>query len=849
MGKVEFSSRCVVIWFGYVLWVWLSDLVSFIGFYLGFTLHPVCSGTLAGLLMVPMLIWAKRHASFGKLQTASWEDWAVAACFSAFYLIKTLFPDESFDVINYHLLLQNPVWKDMAGSDALPGFFQGFAFPLADRLFYLFRAALGFRLGTLWNLLTVLVMYWQTRGILERLLGTRFRGLQPLAALAAVAQYDVLMQMATYMVELSAIVFVLESIWLLLKEENDTAETLAFAALQGFLFTMKLTNVIFIAPLLILYIAKNRKHITVSLFMICFAAGAAPVLMYLIHNTVMTGNPVFPYYNTIFHSPYYEEANFKDIRWGGETLPEILLWPFYAIVRPEYRQSEMPNPCPAVYGIAWAAAAVYLLNCLFRRKRLGKEYAYIGILVISSALIWSAASGHSRYYIAGFIILMVWGIASMAWLCPDSGKWLVLCGLLLMLPQAVLGGKRCLAGAEWAQRPSFFQWKQAYAEAFQTLGRDRIFGTPEQKAHPDKLIIVDNDSRGATLLNSDVPAISWKSLSDMVSDDIYAGWADKLESEMEEGMAMDTVLCTGRGQIPDLSPIYGYRIAAKSAERLEQNLFPAKDFYLVQLANPEESVRGMTRQKMASAVGCRITDIGQGKNAGSAEVLVSVPGFEYFSETGQKPLGIGTVKIYCLCRDEEKLSPPDWENAQEKELLAEFSVDMSVQKTYKRTLNLSGRRGITYLACVLELEEDKGSLAPLAGVWVRTSLTGRQYINGQYCFIRDNEGSVGRGWTRENQERSYAGYFGILKTGFFETDGGWYLFSDDGLMQTGWQAFGENWYYFSEDGLMQTGWVKPDTGGTFYLDDDGAMVTGKHRIDGQWYEFDSDGYLMESVSE
>jgi len=64
--------------------------------------------------------------------------------------ITIIFPDEFWDSYSYHIYLQEEPFADKIYDDFFPGrTLTTFVFPIADRIFNMFRQLLGFRLGTL----------------------------------------------------------------------------------------------------------------------------------------------------------------------------------------------------------------------------------------------------------------------------------------------------------------------------------------------------------------------------------------------------------------------------------------------------------------------------------------------------------------------------------------------------------------------------------------------------------------------------------------------------------------------------------------------------------------------------
>ena len=822
-----FSSFFSFMFTAYVLFVWLLELLNFLGFYSGFTLSAWLALPLAGgLCALALSPWIKGRR--WKKRKISLADWAVIVYFGGFVFLKSLLPDLSEDTCKYHIFLQEPSWKDMISFHVFPGGMQGFVFPLGDRLFYLFRRLLGYRLGTVWNLICLIVLYVQARCIIERLSKGRLAKFGPLFAFTAVAQYDVLMQMGSYMVELAAVNLFLEGVWMLVDEPERKEDMVLFAGLSGLLFAMKMTNIIYVIPLLVLYIWKNRAGITAPLFAVCFLTGALPVSIYLIHNWVQTANPVYPYYNALFQSPYYGDVNFKDLRWGGWTFGEKLLWPLQAIVRPEYRKSELPAPYTWGYG----AACVLGILGLWRGRRarlhthgdkdVGGELALAGILILCSSWLWSFSTGHVRYYMGGFVILVIWGICGGACFWGESmgRKAAVMAAVAVMLPGPLLSVSACLKGNEWSLRlplsanilpggiMTSLENKEFYKEQFSCLGRDRVIGTREQRRRPDKMVILGSESSFATLVNPQIPIESWGYIGTIAKKEAYMECAGKLEEELRRGDNICCIMRTSKGSLPDLSDLYEYRFSPKSVELLPQNLFPKTDVYLVELESPPDPENKVDRQRPAAVItGKEPVPIGQVPAGEGVSLVIETPGLKMAPGMEENSLTHVTLQILAGRGEEKDLVKELDLNLTERQII---SIDLKPQKEEQ-----------TYLYGLISLDQKDIPLGCFTGVWIRTSLTGRQYI-GNRIYWMEESGLVGSGKMKGEKEREYlANHFGEI--------------------YGGWADIGEDWYYLSADGSIYTGWLA----GKYFMSEDGVMVKGSQVIDGVAYEFDENGRLKE----
>ena len=86
-----------------------------------------------------------------------------------------------------------------------------------------------------------------------------------------------------------------------------------------------------------------------------------------------------------------------------------------------------------------------------------------------------------------------------------------------------------------------------------------------------------------------------------------------------------------------------------------------------------------------------------------------------------------------------------------------------------------------------------------------------------------------------------AKYYGLTKGANWEQDSkGWRYKSGSSYLKNTWYQIDGSWYRFGEDGYMKTGFQKIN-GYTYYLgtSSDGAMKTGWQKIDNAWYYFGS----------
>lgn len=226
-------------------------------------------------------------------------------------------------------------------------------------------------------------------------------------ALIVVFVHDMAMEIASYNVDLLAIPLCIEMLRICINRDNTAHEYYAFLA--GMALALKLTNIVYIIPLLLVYVVKNRKRINGIDWIKCVTVGSAPVSIYAIYSFVCTGNPMFPYMNSIFKSRFFYPYVFRDVRWGPTDVKETFLWIFYHIIFPNYRQSEIPN----LYSFSLLIGLIAFLVCtlisierIIKKKRIDLPIEIYIVFILSSVL-WSFTTGYSRYFILGDILLII----------------------------------------------------------------------------------------------------------------------------------------------------------------------------------------------------------------------------------------------------------------------------------------------------------------------------------------------------------------------------------------------------------------------------------------------------------
>jgi hypothetical protein len=409
--------------------------------------------------------------------------WLVAVLPLVFvYSLRVAFPDVSFDVLNYRLLHAE---RGLRGFLYQPGeFFPTPApyNPAPDMVTGIFRYALGYRLGTIANLLA---MIWVAR-IADKLLRPFWRNawLRAGGVLLVVMAEHLLFEINNYMVDLLAVPLLLEATYLTLRlgeRKNERRDVVCIALLVGMSVAFKWTNAGIALPIVLLCAYRvlfnndksekrwTGKELTWTT-LLCAVAFFLPLVPFSVYLYRTTGSAVFPIFNGIFQSPYWPYSNTWDPRWGPVGLAEKLAWPVLILFKPE-RLSELTVYSGRI-SFGFVAALAGLIFC-----RRDKRLRALCLVVALSSLLWSASTGYIRYafYIEVLAAIVVLALAARLLADGYQFRWprfaaaAVLC--LGLIFQACLAGYY-VSQNEWGGRPTLFKQPGPFAREARLLLRD-----------------------------------------------------------------------------------------------------------------------------------------------------------------------------------------------------------------------------------------------------------------------------------------------------------------------------------------------------------------------------------------
>lgn len=315
------------------------------------------------------------------------------------FSIRIFIPDSSFDTLNYHIIAQEQPFSDNVGFNFFPGrWINTHSLPLADRMHYFFRLILGYRLGIVLNFLLLIVIYYQVKRVLALIFKNKNGLVISIMAGLGLMTEQILTNSMTYYVDIFSIPFFLEIMLLIIDKKSKPKHLLA-ALICGVLVSLKLSNGFLMLLFLVIYLAKFRRELKLKTVIICGVIIVLPLVVYLTNNYIQTKNPIFPFYNSLFKSPFYEKTNFYESGYGPKSKKETIAWPIVALFR-----TRRAFDTDVYYGrisFGYMAALVLLLVTAYRRLKQQAQdrlKVFLVILYILSCLVWSKFMlGYIRY--------------------------------------------------------------------------------------------------------------------------------------------------------------------------------------------------------------------------------------------------------------------------------------------------------------------------------------------------------------------------------------------------------------------------------------------------------------------
>ncbi len=333
---------------------------------------------------------------------------------SAIMVVTLPYPDRSFDSFNYHLFLQQNSFVDKINYNFLPSSeIQTFTYAFADRVFYIFRFLSSYRLGLILNYILLIAIYYEVKDIIKNITKEKNSLIVSLLSIPAVITLSLIDILDSYYIDLlslTVLIILFKNVMYVKDNENVEIKYLFYSLMFGFCFITKISNAFFLIVLFIIYLinnlnnfkkALNLKNVCILLFGLLIT-----ITPYMLYTYLQTGNPVFPFYNTIFKSEYYSVSDWMDTRFGPQNIKQALFWPLYILKYPE-KACDISIVEP-IWCYGWIMSIIivgYYAVKKILKKKTNNELLILAIINIIMNLVWSKfVLGYTRY---GFITLVL----------------------------------------------------------------------------------------------------------------------------------------------------------------------------------------------------------------------------------------------------------------------------------------------------------------------------------------------------------------------------------------------------------------------------------------------------------
>lgn len=461
-------------------------------------------------------------------------------------------PDISFDTSNYHLYFQEFLTRDFVNYDFFPvRAYNASTLVLGDRMFYLFRYVFGYRMGIMLNTYVIIVVYFQIKNLIQDLFIESNMQISKIAmsviCFICFLTENILTLISTYMVDLLALPLLLEAIRVVCvnkKLEKDEIHIGIFylCILAGISTAIKMTNIIVLFPIAVIFIFKNYRKIKISHYLVGILIIVGLLFTYLFCSWKITGNPFFPYMNSIFKSPYFSQeltpndfSGFNN-NFGPHNIIEWLFYPIFMVLKPEIT-SDIPF-CTGRLLLVALSGMMYFIYKIKNNEKWGDKEKEISIILVSFYFVFlSIFHGYMRYIIV-FELLgsLMTGYQIAFFLAKNKRKSTIFstCIACLIIEQVLWCGTYCIYRQwEWSWRD--IRNRDAVTENMKMIFSDYSSGIQEEiLENIESWVLVDASGSLAVNLKKDVPIIN---LATSVTNDITEEMLqERLENLGEEGI-------------------------------------------------------------------------------------------------------------------------------------------------------------------------------------------------------------------------------------------------------------------------------------------------------------------------
>jgi hypothetical protein len=380
-------------------------------------------------------------------------------CIGAGFLSVILGPDNYWDLRYYHLYAPWGYLHDRYLYDIGPAQEEGFLNPVADFLLYGLISSpvnetpriVSFIMGAVHGINAALI-FAIAHHVIRPVDPVERSTLRAVAWLMGVSGAGFISLLGTSSNDLTTALFVLGSLLGVLKAADRMVGPGAWrifavaGLLAGVGIALKYTSALFAPGLGIAAVLAALRQKSVG-GPIAFGIAASLGFIGVAGHHMLTlwndfGNPVFPYMNQIFQSPYFEPTEIEESRFLQRDLWSLIVFPFswtklesYVVVEPALRDWRA-----AIAYVAMAAGAVAFGVRSLRRSN-GQDEAcaqtpgldLVFIFVIVSYFTWARASGYYRYVISLEMLTGVVTMGALIWLTQNRRVRLMVSVMVLAI--------------------------------------------------------------------------------------------------------------------------------------------------------------------------------------------------------------------------------------------------------------------------------------------------------------------------------------------------------------------------------------------------------------------------------
>lgn len=330
-----------------------------------------------------------------------WLNIAIAVV-ALIHVVVAFMPEVGHDALTMHLVIPSHLLERHQWGFDVSTYVWAVMPTLGDWIFSIAYMLGGETAARLTNVFFILVLSWLVRDLVLWAGGTLFG-----------ARWAVLIFLSSPLTFTESNSLFIESIWASLAiagtlaiakactdvDDKNYHFTLA-GALLGCALATKAVTLTLLPVLLLIVFWQYKTWFKISVIkMLMLGLGFFLILGCIPYVTAwwITGNPVFPYFNEIFHSPLWPIANFEDTRWS-----KGLTWDF--IYRATFDTGKYLESTPGAAGFQWLL--VFLPTLIILILAWHKRGIVLVVFAILSITLCFQSIAYLRYIYPAYAVLV-----------------------------------------------------------------------------------------------------------------------------------------------------------------------------------------------------------------------------------------------------------------------------------------------------------------------------------------------------------------------------------------------------------------------------------------------------------